>query len=54
VFGFGPGDGRDAILDFVTGGSEADVIAFNGGAPAPPERLSSSSPPNSRSSPSWP
>ncbi|PIK72061.1 calcium-binding protein, partial [Methylobacterium frigidaeris] len=31
-FAFGRGDGRDLIRDFVTGGSEADVIAFNGGA----------------------
>ncbi|RVU21846.1 hypothetical protein EOE48_02015 [Methylobacterium oryzihabitans] len=31
IFGFGRGDGRDRILDFVPGGSEADVIAFNGG-----------------------
>jgi Ca2+-binding RTX toxin-like protein len=31
VFAFGAGDGMDRILDFVTGGSEADVIAFNGG-----------------------
>ncbi|WP_157064237.1 calcium-binding protein [Methylobacterium tarhaniae] len=32
IFGFGAGDGLDEITDFVTGGSEADVIAFNGGA----------------------
>ncbi|MEH3147721.1 MAG: hypothetical protein PGN34_20790 [Methylobacterium frigidaeris] len=32
IFGLGRGDGRDVIRDFVTGGAEADVIAFNGGA----------------------
>ncbi|MEH3147444.1 MAG: M10 family metallopeptidase [Methylobacterium frigidaeris] len=32
IFAFGAGDGLDRILDFVLGGSEADVIAFNGGA----------------------
>ncbi|MEH3148571.1 MAG: calcium-binding protein [Methylobacterium frigidaeris] len=32
IFGFGPGDGLDRITDFTAGGSEADVIAFNGGA----------------------
>ncbi|MFE1600534.1 5'-nucleotidase C-terminal domain-containing protein [Methylobacterium sp. ID0610] len=31
VFGYGRGDGQDVIRDFVTGGSERDVIAFNGG-----------------------
>ncbi|WP_298965622.1 5'-nucleotidase C-terminal domain-containing protein [uncultured Methylobacterium sp.] len=32
IFAFGRGDGLDLIRDFVTSGSEADVIAFNGGA----------------------
>ncbi|WP_410825811.1 choice-of-anchor I family protein [Methylobacterium sp. sgz302003] len=31
VFALGRGDGSDVIRDFVTGGSERDVIAFNGG-----------------------
>ncbi len=31
IFGFGAGDGYDTIRDFITGGSEADVIAFNSG-----------------------
>ncbi|WP_298965458.1 FG-GAP-like repeat-containing protein [uncultured Methylobacterium sp.] len=31
-FAFGRGDGQDVIRDFVTGGAEADVIAFNNGA----------------------
>ncbi|WP_244424618.1 hypothetical protein [Methylobacterium nodulans] len=31
TFGFGRGDGQDLIRDFVTGGPERDVIAFNGG-----------------------
>ncbi|WP_407522889.1 5'/3'-nucleotidase SurE [Methylobacterium oryzisoli] len=31
TFAFGRGDGADLIRDFVTGGSERDVIAFNGG-----------------------
>ncbi|GJE03101.1 5'-nucleotidase C-terminal domain-containing protein [Methylobacterium isbiliense] len=32
VFALGRGDGTDVIRDFVTGGAERDVIAFNGGA----------------------
>ncbi|GJE03102.1 choice-of-anchor I family protein [Methylobacterium isbiliense] len=31
-FALGRGDGTDVIRDFVTGGAERDVIAFNGGA----------------------
>ncbi|RVU18718.1 FG-GAP-like repeat-containing protein [Methylobacterium oryzihabitans] len=31
-FAFGRGDGQDVIRDFVAGGAEADVIAFNNGA----------------------
>ncbi|ACL55526.1 glycerophosphodiester phosphodiesterase family protein [Methylobacterium nodulans] len=32
AFAFGRGDGQDVIRDFVTGGAERDVIAFNNGA----------------------
>ncbi|WP_018262025.1 5'-nucleotidase C-terminal domain-containing protein [Methylobacterium sp. WSM2598] len=31
IFAYGRGDGQDVIRDFTVGGSERDVIAFNGG-----------------------